>query len=201
MARVSSPRQPVVQKPELRDRLLVRRRARSPQERAAAGTAIADLVLAQPEMEAARTVAAYVSVGTEPPTPVLLETLRRRGVGVLAPVLLPDLDLAWAEYAGPEALEYGPRGMRQPGGPRLPPAAVASVDAVLCPGLAVDSTGLRLGRGGGSYDRALARLPREVWTCVLLFADEVMDDDLPSDRHDQRVRAVATPNGVLRFPG
>jgi 5-formyltetrahydrofolate cyclo-ligase len=76
---------------------------------------------------------------------------------------------------------------------------VAGVDAVLCPGLAVDGSGLRLGRGGGSYDRALARVTPAVWSCVLLFADEVLDTDLPADPHDQRVDAAVTPEGVVRF--
>jgi 5-formyltetrahydrofolate cyclo-ligase len=183
----------------MRDRLLVRRRGRSPEQRRADGKAIAAAVLETPEVAAARTVAAYVSVGTEPPTEGLLDALRDRGVGVLLPVLLPDLDLAWAEYTGSGSLEHGPRGMRQPGGPRLRPDAVAGADAVLCPGLAVDRTGLRLGRGGGSYDRALARLGDDVWSCVLLFADEVTDEELPADPHDQRVRAAATPGGIIRF--
>lgn len=193
---MTSPHRPAVQKQELRDRLLVRRRARPPEERGAAGTALTDHLLDRPEIARASTVAAYVSVGTEPPTEHLLDVLRRRGIGVLAPVLLPDMDLAWAEYTGRESLTYGLRGMRHPGGPRLGTGAVASVDAVLCPGLAVDRTGVRLGRGGGSYDRALARVPAGVWTCVLLYADEVLDVDLPADAHDQRVAAAATPEGV-----
>ncbi len=186
-------------KQEMRDRLLVARRARSQGARAAAGDAIAEHLLAAPEMQRAGTVAAYVSVGTEPPTGRLLEDLRRQGVGVLLPVLLPDLDLAWGEYAGAQSLEHGPRGMRQPGGPRLPPNAVAGVDAVLCPGLAVDGSGLRLGRGGGSYDRALARVAPSVWSCVLLYAGEVLDTDLPADPHDRAVDAAVTPEGIVRF--
>jgi 5-formyltetrahydrofolate cyclo-ligase len=183
----------------MRDRLLVARRARSGVVRAAAGDAIAEHLLAAPEIQGADTVAAYVSVGTEPPTDGLLDHLRREGVGVLLPVLLPDLDLAWAEYAGARSLEHGPRGMRQPGGPRLAPSAVTGVDAVLCPGLAVDGTGLRLGRGGGSYDRALARVSSDVWSCVLLYADELLDSDLPADPHDRPVDAAVTPDGIVRF--
>ena len=183
----------------MRDRLLVARRARSADARAAAGEAITEHLLAVPEIQRAGTVAAYVSVGTEPPTDRLLERLRRQGHGVLLPVLLPDLDLAWGEYAGAQSLEHGPRGMRQPGGPRLGPNAVSGVDAVLCPGLAVDGSGLRLGRGGGSYDRALARVAPDVWSCVLLYADEVLDAALPADAHDQRVDAAVTPEGIVRF--
>ncbi len=183
----------------MRDRLLVRRRALAAESRAAAGLAIARHLLSAPEISTARTVAAYVSMGTEPPTDRLLEELGRRGAAVLLPVLLPDLDLDWAEYAGPAELEAGPRGMRQPVGPSLGSDAVASAGVVLCPGLAVDRTGLRLGRGGGSYDRALARLPVGAWSCVLLYDDEVLAQPLPGEPHDQRVCAAATPSGLVRF--
>jgi 5-formyltetrahydrofolate cyclo-ligase len=182
--------------------VLVGRRARSAQSRTDAGKAIARLLLESPEVSAARAVAAYVSTGTEPPTDLLLDELRRRGVVVLLPVLLADLDLAWAEYTGSEHLEPGPRGLRQPAGARTDDAAVAAIataDVVLCPGLAVDRTGVRLGRGGGSYDRALARLRGGTWSCVLLYDDEVVADPLPADAHDQQVRAAVTPRRLVRF--
>ncbi len=66
------------------------------------------------------------------------------------------------------------------------------------PGLAVDRTGLRLGRGGGSYDRALGRVPVGTFTCVVLQAGEVRDE-VPADPHDRQVTAVVTEDGVLRF--
>jgi 5-formyltetrahydrofolate cyclo-ligase len=182
--------------------VLVGRRARSARSRSVAARSIAGGLLETPEVAAARVVAAYVSTGTEPPTDALLDRLRDRGAVVLLPVLLPDLDLAWAEYTGADALEPGPRGLRQPAGAATDPTAVAAVgtaDVVLCPGLAVDRDGVRLGRGGGSYDRALARLRADAWSCVLLYDDEVVDDPLPADEHDRRVAAAATPSGVLRF--
>ena len=58
-------------------------------------------------------------------------------------------------------------------GERLGVDAVATADAVLVPGLAVSSRGERLGRGGGSYDRALGRVPVGTFTCVLLHDEEV----------------------------
>jgi len=63
---------------------------------------------------------------------------------------------------------------------------------------AVDRTGLRLGRGGGSYDRALGRVPVGTFTCVVLQASEVRDE-VPADAHDRRVTAVVTEDGVIRF--
>ncbi|MFD8993730.1 5-formyltetrahydrofolate cyclo-ligase [Streptomyces abikoensis] len=154
-----------------------------------------------PELARARTVAAYVSVGTEPGTRALLDTLRDRGTRVLLPVLLPDNDLDWGLYRGPEHLVRAGRGLLEPDGERLGPEAVTGADAVLLPGLAVDGRGLRLGRGGGSYDRVLARLDRagaDPARIVLLYDNEVVAR-VPEEPHDHPVHAVITPAGVRRF--
>ncbi|MCC3777411.1 5-formyltetrahydrofolate cyclo-ligase [Streptomyces sp. UNOB3_S3] len=154
-----------------------------------------------PELAEAGTVAAYVSVGGEPGTRALLDTLRDRGVRVLLPVLLPDNDLDWGLYRGPEHLARAGRGLLEPDGERLGPDAVTGADAVLLPGLAVDGRGLRLGRGGGSYDRVLARLDRAGAAparVVLLYDNEVVAR-VPEEPHDHPVHAVITPGGVRRF--
>ncbi|MFE6285845.1 5-formyltetrahydrofolate cyclo-ligase [Streptomyces sp. NPDC057877] len=169
------------------------------------GVALARHALGLPELAHARTVAAYVSVGSEPGTLALLDALRARGVRVLLPALLPDNDLDWGEYTGEGSLarvQHGGRmALLEPVGERLGPDAVTAADAVLLPGLAVDARGMRLGRGGGSYDRVLARLdgagvrPALV---VLLYDTEVVDR-VPEEPHDRPVRAVVTPSGVRRF--
>ncbi|WP_407078312.1 5-formyltetrahydrofolate cyclo-ligase [Streptomyces sp. NPDC005435] len=168
--------------------------------------ALAGRALLLPELADARTVAAYVSVGSEPGTRALLDTLCARGVRVLLPALLPDNDLDWAEYTGPGSLAPVRHGGRmellEPSGPRLGPDAVTLADAVLLPGLAVDARGMRLGRGGGSYDRVLARLESagaHPALVVLLYGTEVVAR-VPAEPHDRPVDAVVTPAGVRRFP-
>ena len=69
---------------------------------------------------------------------------------------------------------------------------------VLVPALAVSSTGMRLGRGGGSYDRALGRVPVGTFTCALLY-DEEVGVDVPVEPHDRPVHYAATPSGVRRL--
>jgi 5-formyltetrahydrofolate cyclo-ligase len=118
---------------------------------------------------------------------------------VLLPVLLPDGDLDWAVFAG--ALAAGPRGLLQPPGPRLGVDAVRNAALVVVPALAVDRSGMRLGRGGGSYDRVLARLAVDVVTVALLNDGELLDA-VPAEAHDRPVRAVITPSGGLTLsPG
>ncbi|MFF4587787.1 5-formyltetrahydrofolate cyclo-ligase [Streptomyces sp. NPDC001388] len=170
-----------------------------------AAAALAGHALELPELAHARTVAAYVSVGTEPGTLALLDALRARGVRVLLPALLPDNDLDWAAYDGEGSLAPVRHGKKmellEPVGERLGPDAVTGADVVLLPGLAVDARGMRLGRGGGSYDRVLARLERagaHPSLVVLLYDTEVVER-VPAEAHDLPVRAVVTPSGVRRF--
>jgi 5-formyltetrahydrofolate cyclo-ligase len=187
-------------KAELRRHLLAGRRRLSPAELAAAGRSIRDAVLDLPETQMAGTVAAYWSIGAEPDTHGLLFALWKRGTYVLLPLLLPDGDLDWASYEGPDSLRPGPRGLMEPTEPVRGVTAVCSADLVLVPALAVDHSGLRLGRGGGSYDRALARVGAQVPTVALVYDAELVDR-VPGGPHDQRVRMVARPSaGVTRLP-
>lgn len=158
-----------------------------------------DVVLSTPEIASARAVAAYVAVGREPGTGPLIEALSEAGVEVLLPLLQPDGGLDWARYEGPRALVPAARGLLEPAGEPLGPGALSSVDAVIVPGLAVDRSGMRLGRGGGTYDRVLAGLAGRAFTCVLLHDGEVLDIPLPREPHDVPVAAAATPSGLHRF--
>ncbi|MFD5495182.1 5-formyltetrahydrofolate cyclo-ligase, partial [Streptomyces sp. NPDC127091] len=178
-----------------REILLARNRLTADDVRDAA-TALADRALGLPELAHARTVAAYVSVGSEPGTLALLDALRAGGTRVLLPALLPDNDLDWGAYTGQDSLTRVRHGGRmallEPAGERLGPDAVTGADAVLLPGLAVDSRGMRLGRGGGSYDRVLARLERagaHPALVVLLYDTEVVER-VPEEPHDRPVHAV-----------
>jgi 5-formyltetrahydrofolate cyclo-ligase len=184
----------------LRTRLLAARRELTETQRTAAGRALRDVVLAAPQAQMAGVVAAYVSVGTEPDTRGLIFALYKRGTYVLLPILLPDGDLDWASYEGPESLVPGPRGLLQPAEPPRGPRAITSADLVIVPALAADRSGNRLGRGGGSYDRALGRVGPAVPTIALLYDGELLDD-VPAGRSDQRVRAVARPaEGITSLP-
>lgn len=185
------------QKVALRDQLLTVRHRRSLLAVGEDAVAIAEALATAPEVRRAATVAAYVSIGKEPGTGPLLDLLTAAGKRVVLPVLLPDNDLDWAEYDGPDDLAAAGRGLLEPVGRRLGVDAVATADVVLVPALAVDRTGMRLGRGGGSYDRALGRVPRGTFVCALLYDGELLDR-VPHDDHDRPVTAVVTPSGVSR---
>jgi 5-formyltetrahydrofolate cyclo-ligase len=187
-------------KAALRHRILAARAGLSAEQRAAAGRALRDAVLALPQAQMAGTIAAYYSLGSEPGTHGLVYALWKRGSYVLLPVLRPDMDLDWASYEGPDSLRPGPRGLTEPAEAPRGVAAVSSADLVVVPALAVDRRGVRLGRGGGSYDRALARVGPQVPTIALLYDGELLDE-VPAVAHDQRVRHVASPAaGITNLP-
>lgn len=166
--------------------------------RVGASAAITRAVLNVPEVIAAGCVAAYLSFGTEPATQHLVEELRSSGVRVLVPVLRSDLDLDWTEYGDKTTNAQNARSWASPDGPLLGLDAIAAADVVLVPALAVDGRGMRLGRGGGSYDRALTRVPSARPVLALLYDGE-QPAVVPAEQHDRPVTGIVTPREVLRF--
>jgi 5-formyltetrahydrofolate cyclo-ligase len=187
-------------KAALRRQLLAARAALGPGDRRDAGRLIRDALLDFPALQMAGTVAAYYSVGTEPDTRGLVYALWKRGTYVLLPLLGPDGDLDWASYEGPDSLVPGPRGLTEPGEPPRGADVVARADVVLAPALAVDQAGNRLGRGGGSYDRALARVGPLIPVIALLYDTELLGH-VPAEPHDTPVRGAVRPGtGITWLP-
>jgi len=131
-------------------------------------------------------VAIYRSLPHEPPTHALAGMLHRRGVQVIVPETLPDLDLEWREL-----LADGSEG------PRLGLEGIAAAQVIVAPALAIDHGGTRMGQGGGCYDRALPRRRAGAIVVGLVNDEEYAASPLPHDAHDVRVDAVLTPGGGL----
>jgi 5-formyltetrahydrofolate cyclo-ligase len=183
-----------VAKWELRRRLTAARQAVPAvvREGEAAALAAARLPLGAPG-----TVCAYWPVGAEPGSPALLDGLVRRGCRVLLPVVGSPGALDWAEYTGVESLRVGRFGLYEPVGPRLGCVVIATAVLVLVPALAVDLHGVRLGRGGGYYDRTLPLAAPDTPLVAIVRDDEVVAS-LPVQPHDVRVSAALTPgNGLV----
>jgi 5-formyltetrahydrofolate cyclo-ligase len=81
-----------------------------------------------------------------------------------------------------------------------PAVRVDDIDLIVTPGLAFDAQCWRLGRGGGFYDRLLARGDRRATTVGAAFDIQILDD-LPRDQGDARLDAVATPSRWFQASG
>jgi 5-formyltetrahydrofolate cyclo-ligase len=180
-----------VAKDELREGLLFRRRARPLAERTAAAEAVTAALLAG--LRGVGTLAAFVPDPIEPGAGRLPDAYAELGARVLLPVVPPQgRVLDWAVHTG--ELEPGRYGLFHPVGPRLGATAIGEADAVVVPALAVDRFGIRLGRGGGYYDRALMHARPDAVLVTVVFDDERVDE-LPREDHDRPVSAVVTPSG------
>ena len=184
-------------KANLRRRILAARAGLSEETLRTSAAATRELLLDQPWGQMAGLVACYWSIGTEPDTHGLILALWKHGATVMLPVQRPDGDLDWAVYDGPDSLAPGPYGIMEPVDERRGVDAIRTASLVIVPALAVDrSTGVRLGRGKGSYDRALARVGPHTPTVALLHEGELLDG-VPAEPHDQRVRYVALPGELI----
>ena len=110
---------------------------------------------------------------------VIAEAIRARGGRALYPVVVgPELELA-------------------PDPSRAERVSVGEVELFVAPGLLFDRAGRRLGRGGGHYDRLLARRRADAWLVGICYEDRVIDE-LPEDPWDVRMHVVVTDRAVLR---
>lgn len=181
-------------KPEMRAQVLQARRKVTPEahgrEAAALATHLAGI--AAP----GRTVCAYVPIGSEPGSLAMLDELLARGTRVLLPVARHDeagvpAPLRWGQYR-PGLLVDTQFGLREPAPPWLTADAVADAEVVLVPALAVDRSGVRLGRGAGFYDRSLKRAGAAALLVAVVRDDELVEK-VPAETHDVPMTHVLTP--------
>ena len=167
-------------KREVRRRVLAARDAIDPADRARAAAAVADRVLALPELVAATTVLAFSSFGSELSTMPLIEALVGRGVVVGLPVIDGEDLIARSWRPGEPTTETG-FGAREPAG-----------------GDVIDPAGRRVGYGGGFYDRFLPRTRADAFRVTVVLPEQVVREDLPAGAFDLRVHAIVTPEEVIR---
>ncbi|MFN8088715.1 MAG: 5-formyltetrahydrofolate cyclo-ligase [Mycobacterium sp.] len=184
-------------KAQLRATLLASRRAVPAPVRSAEASALA--AHAEDAVDTGDTVCAYVPVRSEPGSPELLERLRDRCARLLLPIVCMDagepVPLRWGAYV-PGELAAGRFGLLEPTGPALPPTALADAAVVFVPALAVDRHGVRLGRGGGFYDRSLIYRADDC-KLVAVVRDSEIVETLPGDAHDIHMSHALSPHRGL----
>lgn len=190
------------QKAQFRAALLASRRAVPMSVRSAEASALA--MHAVHAVDVGDTVCAYVPVRSEPGSHELLRRLSERCARLLLPVVRGEPDqpgpLLWGAYV-PGDLAAGPFGLLEPAGPVLPPAALADAAVVFVPALAVDRHGVRLGRGGGFYDRSLIFRAAHC-RLVAVVRDSEIVEALPSEAHDVRMtHALCPERGLISLGG
>jgi 5-formyltetrahydrofolate cyclo-ligase len=165
-----------------------------------AGEAVAghgERLIADIGLERASVIAGYHPVRGEIDALALMARLGKAGYRLALPVTGETPGLRFRAWSPGAATAPGAFGIREP----LESAIELIPDLVLLPLLGFDASGLRLGYGGGHYDRTLARLrdQRRVIAVGLAFDDQEIDA-IPAEAHDQRLDWVITPSGARSLP-
>ena len=192
-------------KPSWRRAIRAERRRLSPELRAEEAALLRQRVLevldAAPEGHSKK-VAAYFSSPDEPDTAPLLQELTGRGFEVYLPVCEPGDVLSWTRWEpGTEIVQSRVAPVNEPVGPRHDASLFAEIDLMFIPALAVDAAGLRLGQGGGYYDRFLPKIDGYQTRIAALVRDDefVEAGSFAVDRHDRPVGVVITPSAIRRL--
>ena len=141
-------------------------------------------------------VSAYSAMGSEIDPASLVERLAAAGFRTCLPVIRPlGQPLTFRGWRPGEPLVARTWGIREPAdeAPEVDP------DILLIPLLAFDRHGMRLGYGGGYYDRTLSRLRslKPITTIGLAFREQEMPE-VPCGPNDQRLDWVLTGDGPIK---
>lgn len=146
-----------------------------------------------------KTVAAYSSIGGEIPMTEVLQVLLDGEYRVLIPKLGSGNEIGWGQLRRVKNLSHidsiGDWRPEEPVGPNLPPQTLSRASLILVPSLSIDLRGIRLGRGGGWYDRALLRRSDNSLLVGVCWEEEISSIPLPCQTHDQPVDAILTQEG------
>jgi 5-formyltetrahydrofolate cyclo-ligase len=159
------------------------------------------------KLRSGQRIGIYAATAEELDTSFLIALALRRGCHLY----LPSIDrrsrvsamrfVQLADGTSPRALRVNRFGICEPEGPQL--ASARLLDVVFLPLVGFDRHGMRLGMGGGYYDRAFAfRRLRSVWHAPLLvgvaYAVQEVERIAPA-AHDVPLDLVITEQGVRRF--
>ena len=164
----------------------------SPGERAERSLQIVRRIVASPAWRGASRVLLFAPLPVEPDLDLLWCGGFLKGKRCAYPRVVGEAVRLY-HVNHPDELEPTRWGLREPPPHAAREAALDDFDLVLVPGLAFDTAGGRLGRGGGFYDRLLsARVPAKTRLVGVGFAFQCSERPLPLAPHDVRLDTVYT---------
>lgn len=184
-------------KAALRKQTLARRDALSASEHADFSARITERLLALDSLQAARTVVAYMSFGSEFATRRFVDFVLAQGKSLLLPRVERSTRRLTLRHVTDLQRDLAPGvwGILEPRADVTPVADLSSVDWILVPGVAFTRQGERLGYGAGFYDRLIADITHRPALVAGTFGVQVVDD-LPTLPYDCSVEAVVTEDDV-----
>jgi 5-formyltetrahydrofolate cyclo-ligase len=176
--------------------------ALSPGQRAAHSASICEHLLKSPEFARAQAVMLYASMDTEVDTRDMMQKILASGKRLILPYChLNQSGLGIAAVKDLSAdLQKGTFDILEPAQALRGNFFKSDLHLVVCPGLAFDEFGRRLGRGKGYYDSFLKELKGKVPIIGVAFGCQIAQERVPFYYHDIAVDQVITEAGPLISP-
>ena len=175
----------MLNKGEIRREMRERRRALTPEERAAASEVICAKLDA---LNLHSPIAVYLASPQEIDLSPFIRKMLAMGDKVVAPRWNGETyELAVLKGLDDARLRKGPMGILEPVEAEI--VSPREVEVWLVPGLAFTKNGGRLGYGGGWYDRLLCKVPKRVPKIGIAYTFQLVDE-LPAEPHDVRLTSV-----------
>jgi 5-formyltetrahydrofolate cyclo-ligase len=151
----------------LRKQLRLQRRQLPPGERVTCAKQLTQHLGRERILLNSRHIAVYLPADGEMDTWPLIEFLWSLGKTTYLPVLVPfsEQRLWFSTYTRDDALVYNRFGILEPERVHYGRIRTAALDLVLTPLVAFDTSGHRLGMGGGYYDRSFRFLKQRRYLC------------------------------------
>jgi 5-formyltetrahydrofolate cyclo-ligase len=187
------------QKKELRKKYIAARSSLDVQEREAQSRAIRALLESTFQYRRAGAVMLYAHMGAEVMTGELITAALQAGKRVLLPyVRTESRTLGIGEIKDPERdVEVGPDNVAEPKRELRDHFFRSDLQLIVCPGVAFDSFGARLGRGKGCYDTFLRELKGRIPIVGLAYGCQVQKEQLPFSYSDVVMDQIITESGFV----
>lgn len=182
-------------KAKRRTELRALRQAISPGARKAAHQTVANLIAAEPQWQSSRVIAGYIASRNEFDVNPLLTKAFAAGKEVVLPRVIAPGEMVFCYWEAGDPIERANNGVFQPTAKASTVEPVV-IDWFLVPLVGCDRQGVRLGQGGGYYDRILQRARRI--TCGVGYAKQFVDS-LPAEAHDVKLTHFVSEDGLVAF--
>ena len=180
-------------KQELRVQIAQMRAKKPESELLSAGVGIANHDWAS--LITGESIACYSSCAAEPRTNELRTKLTGLGKKIFLPIIRPDTQMLWGIDKPPYS--QNKFGISEP---QVSQFDLRRASAIILPAMCADESGIRLGRGAGYFDRALADVPSFQSggpIRIALIFDEEFLASVPSDENDELVDLLVTPTRII----
>lgn len=153
-----------------------------------AGETIESRVISSDIFKKSESIFIYINMPKEPSTLSIISEALKLNKKVLIPKCVSEGIMSAVEITGLDELKPGAFGIKEPVSNEESKDA-KNIDLAIVPCVTASRNGMRLGHGGGYYDRFLEK--HDIFKLCLCF-EEIMCEEIPVSDNDIKMNAVFT---------